>query len=175
MELKKFFSLNYNTYVTHSQSVDGGAKPAILAEFGKGSMVRAINWHLCALGSRSQRRGAGTNNNDLWQQSAHTVKETKSLFVVASGLTRLRCLVRVLRALLTKLAFGFNSKLNSSELGSIRGGLAGTCLYTTLEAPNHDVNVPNGDVIMEAHARRTGLVDSSKAFMRSVESHAPLT
>ena len=85
--------------VTHSQSVDGGAKPSILAEFGKGSVVRAINWHSRALGSRSQRRGAGTNNNDPWQQSAHTVKGTKSLPKVASGLTRLRCLVRVLRAL----------------------------------------------------------------------------
>ena len=90
-----FSHAQVNIYVTHSQSVDGGAKPSILAEFGKGSVVRAINWHSRALGSRSQRRGAGTNNNDLWQQSAHTVKETKSLLVVASGLTRLRCLVRV--------------------------------------------------------------------------------
>ena len=49
------------------------------------------------------------------------------------------------------------------------------CLYRILEAPNHDVNVPNGDVIMEAHARRTGLVDSNKTLMRLVESHAPLT
>ena len=155
--------------------MDGGAKPAILPEFGKGSMARAINWHSRALGSRSQRQSAGTNNNDPWQQSAHTVKETKSLLVVASGLTRLRCLVRVLRALLTKLAFGFNRKQNSLELGSMRGALAQTCLYTTLEAPNHDINVPNGDVIMEAHERRTGLVDSSKAFTRLVESHTPLT
>ena len=168
------FAASY-IYVTHSQLVDGGAKPVILAEFGKGSMVQAINWHSGALGSQSQRRGAVTNNNDPWQQSSHTVTETKSLLVVASGLTRLPCLVRVSRALLTKLAFGFNRKLNSLELGSIRGGLAGTCLYTTLEAPNHDVNVPNGDVIMEAHARRTGLADSSKAFTRLVGSHAPLT
>ena len=110
-----------NIYVTHSQSVDGGAEPAILAEFGKGSVVRVMNRHSRALGSRSQQRSSGTNNNDPWQQSAHAVKETKSLLVVASGLTRLRCLARVSRALLTKLAFGFNRKQNSSELGSMRG------------------------------------------------------
>ena len=144
--------------------MDVGAKPAILAEFGKGSMVRAINWHSRALGSLSQRRGAGTNNNDSWQQSAHTVKETKSLLVVASGLTRLRCLVRVSRALLTKLAFGFNRKLNSSELGSIRGGLAGTCLYTTLEAPNHDVNIPNGDVIIGSPRKENGIGGLKQGF-----------
>ena len=141
----------------------------------KGSVVRAMNWHSHALGSRSQRRGAGTNNNDPWQQSAHTVKETKSLLLVASGLTRLRCLVRVSRALSHETSFRFQQKLNSLKLGSVGGGLAGTCLYRILEAPNHDVNVPNGDVIMKAHARRTGLVDSSKALTRLVESHAPLT
>ena len=80
----------------------------------------AINWHSRALGSRSQRRGAGTNNNDPWQQSAHTVKETKSLLVVASGLTRLRCLVRVSRALSHETSFRFQQKLSSLELGSIR-------------------------------------------------------
>ena len=32
-------------YVRHSQSVDGRAEPAILAEFGKGSVVRAMNRH----------------------------------------------------------------------------------------------------------------------------------
>ena len=137
-------------------------------------MVRAINWHSRALGSRSQRRGAGTNNNDPWQQSAHTVKETKSLLIVASGLTRLRCLVRVSRALSHETSFRFQQKLSSLKLGSIRGGLVGTCLYRTLEVPNHDINVPNRDVIMEAHARRTGLVDSSKALTRLVESHTLL-
>ena len=162
-------------YVTHSQSVDGGARPSTLAEFGKGSVVRAMNWHSHALGSRSQRRGAGTNNNDPWQQSAHTVKETKSLPSVASGLTRLRCLVRVSRALSHETSFRFQQKLSSLKLGSVGGGLAGMRLYRILEAPNHDVNVPNGDVIMKAHARRTGLVDSSKALTRLVESHAPLT
>ena len=161
--------------VTHSQSVDGGARPSTLAEFGKGSVVRAMNWHSHALGSRSQWRGAGTNNNDPWQQSAHTVKETKSLPSVASGLTRLRCLVRVSRALSHETSFRFQQKLSSLKLGSVGGGLAGMRLYRILEAPNHDVNVPNGDVIMKAHARRTGLVDSSKALTRLVESHAPLT
>ena len=82
--------------------------------------------------------------------------------------------MRVSRALSHETSFRFQQKLSSLELGSIRGGLAGTCLYRTLEAPNHDINVPNGDVIMEAHARRTGLVDSSKALTRLVESHAPL-
>ena len=107
---------------SHALSIGGWrGKPAILAEFWKGWMVRAINRHSLALGSRSQRQSAGTNNNDPWQQSAHTVKETKSLLVVASGLTRLRCLVRVSRALLTKLAFSFNRKQNSLELGSMRG------------------------------------------------------
>ena len=97
-------------YVTHSQSVDGRAKPAILAEFGKGSVVRAMNRHSHALGSRSQRRSAGTNNNDPWQQSAHTVKETKSLLEVASGLTRLRCLARVSRALTHETGFRFQQE-----------------------------------------------------------------
>ena len=41
-------------------------------------MVRAMNQQSCALGFRSQRRSAGTNNNDPWQQSANIVKETKS-------------------------------------------------------------------------------------------------
>ena len=68
-------------YVMHSQLVDGGAEPAILAEFGKGSVVRAMDWHSHALGSWSQQRSAGTNNNYPWQQSANTVKEAKSVFL----------------------------------------------------------------------------------------------
>ena len=67
--------------VMHSQLLDGGAEPAILAEFGKGLVVRAMNWHSHALGSRSQQRSTGTNNNYPWQQSAHTVKEAKSVFL----------------------------------------------------------------------------------------------
>ena len=67
--------------------------------------------------------------------------------------------MRVSRALSHETSFWFQQKLSSLELGSIRGSLAGTCLYRTLEVPNHDVNIPNGDVIMEAHARGMGLVD----------------
>ena len=54
-------------------------------------------------------------------------------------------------------SFRFQQKLNSLELGSIGGGLAGTCLYTTLEAPNHDVNVPNGDVIIGSSREENGI------------------
>ena len=36
-------------------------------------------------------------------------------------------------------------------------------------------DVPNRDVMIEAHARRTGLVDSIRVLMRLVESHALLT
>ena len=67
-------------YVTHSHSMDGRAEAAILAEFGKARWFRQwMGIHVLGL-SVSQRRSAGTNNNNnLWQQSAHTVKETKSL------------------------------------------------------------------------------------------------
>ena len=70
--------------------------------------------------------------------------------------------------------------LNTCMTGKLRtgkheGALARTCLYTTLEAPNHDINIPNRDVMMEAHVRRTGLMDSIKAFTQLVESHALLT
>ena len=61
-------------------------------------------------------------------------------------------------------SFRFQQETEQLRTGKHEGALAQTCLYTTLEAPNHDINIPNGDVIMEAHKRRTGLVDSSKAF-----------
>ena len=144
--------------------MDGGAEPAILTEFGKASVVRAINQYSSALGSRSQWQSAGTNNNDLWHQSAHTVKETKSLLEVASGLTRLRCLARVLRVLTHETGCRFQQETEQLRTWKHSGALVQTCLYTTLEAPEHDFNVPNGDIMMEAHMRRTGLVDSAKAF-----------
>ena len=116
--------IHRDTYVTHSQSVDGRAEPAILAEFGKGSVVGAINRHSRALGFRSQRRSAGTNNNDPWQQSAHTVKETKSLIEIAIGLTRLRCLARVLRALTHGTGFRFQQETEQLRNWKHNGALA---------------------------------------------------
>ena len=67
-------------YVTHSHLVEGRAEPAILAEIGKDRWFRQwIGIRVLRL-SVSQRWSAGTNNNNNpWQQSAHTVKETKSL------------------------------------------------------------------------------------------------
>ena len=71
-------------------------------------------------------------------------------------------------------SFRFQQETEQLRTGKHKGSLVRTCLYTTLEVPNHGINVPNGYIMMEAHMRRTGLVDSIKAFMRLVESHAPL-
>ena len=72
-------------------------------------------------------------------------------------------------------SFRFQQETEQLRNWKHNAALARTCLYTTLEVSEHDINVPKGDVMMEAHARRTGLADSIKAFMRLVESHAPPT
>ena len=61
------------------------------------------------------------------------------LRIVASGLTRLWCLARVLRALTHKTGFRFQQENRKAQkLGSLSYGM-NSCLYRTLGAPEHDV------------------------------------
>ena len=135
----KFIVRYFQWYICHALSIGGwkgrACYPRRIRERLGGSGCEPA---FACSGFRSQRRSAGTNNNDLWQQSAHTVKETKSLLVVASGLTRLQCLARVSRALTHETGFRFQQgNRTAQKLGSLSYG-TNSCLYTTLEAPEHE-------------------------------------
>ena len=72
--------------------------------------------------------------------------------------------------------FSFTEKRNSSETKKLRG-FSGILPFIGPWGGGYIMmsDIPNGDVMMEAHTRRMGLVDSIKVLTQLVESHAPLT
>ena len=74
-----------------------------------------------------------------------------------------------------KLAFSFNRETEQLRNWEAWVMAQIVTFIRPWECQNMMSDVPNGNVMMEAHARRTGLVDSIRALTRLVESHTQLT
>ena len=95
-----------------------------------------------------------TNNNDPLQQFASHSKRNKESSCSCKWSHKAPVPGESVEGSSHKTSFRFQQETEQLRTGKHEGALVQTCLYTTLEAPNHDINVPNWDVIMEAHARR---------------------